>query len=304
MVRRTSLILLLAIVLIGCRPASATPTATPVIETIVPAETPTVISEQAAIIRDAQYQLGTTDALRIVQLKDGKFEQGVSGDTDYISVQMTDFVASGDLDADGKEEIAALVSENSGGSGVFVFLAIYKAVNGTPSFFTSAIVDDRPQLNSLSIRNREIFLDTVIHGTDDPMCCPALRTVRHYRIVNNQLDMNDYATFTPDGKARTITIDFPAHGMEVSGSIQVKGSVAVAPFENNLTYSIKDGAGVELSRGAMTITAADPGGPGTFEEVIQLGDILSSTVITIEIQDISAADGSLLGMDSVQLVVK
>jgi hypothetical protein len=86
--------------------------------------------------------------------------------------------------------------------------------------------------------------------------------------------------------------------------VQVKGSVAIAPFENNLTYSIKDGAGVELSRGAVQVNASAPGGPGTFDAVIPLGKILSSTLIMIEIQDVSAADDSLLAMDSVELVVK
>lgn len=310
MVNRYSLILFVAIFLIGCRPASPTPTAVtspqgaPVIAKSPPTETPTRVPDEAAIVRDAQYQLGTTDSLQIVQLQDGTFEQGTPGGTDYISVQMTDFVASGDLDADGKDEIAALVSENYGGTGAFVFLVIYRNVNGTPTFLTSAIVDDRPQLNALSIENNELFLDAIIHGPDEPMCCPTLRTIRHYRLLNGQLDMSDLTTFTPDGRPRTITIESPANGVEVLSSVQVKGNVAIAPFENNLTYSIKDGVGLELSRGAVTVTAAELGGPGTFDTVIPLGDILSSTVIFIEIQDISAADGSLLGMDSVQLVVK
>jgi hypothetical protein len=91
---------------------------------------------------------------------------------------------------------------------------------------------------------------------------------------------------------------------EVSNTILVKGSVAIAPFENTLAYSIKDGVGVELSRGSINVKAAELGGAGTFEGVIPLGKVLSNAVIFLEIQDISAADGSLMGMDSVQLVVK
>jgi hypothetical protein len=185
-----------------------------------------------------------------------------------------------------------------------VFLAIYKNLDGTPTFLTSSVVDDRPQLNALSIENGEVFLDAMIHAMDDPMCCPTLRTTRHYRLVNDQLDMSDYATFTPDGRPRTITIESPASGTEIFGTVQVKGSVAIAPFENNLTYSIKDGAGVELSRGAVAVSAPDLGAPGTFDEQISIGSVITGTVITIEIQDISAADSSLLAMDSVQLVVK
>lgn len=304
MVSRYTLMLLLILFLVGCRPASPTPTAAPVVEATATTPAPPPAPAGAGLIRNAQYQLGLTDALQVVQLQNGKYEEGTSGGPDHISVTLTDFAAVGDLDGDGSEEIAALIAENMGGSGVFVFLTIFKNVNGTPTFLTSAIVDDRPQLNALSIENGEVFLDAVIHATDDPMCCPTLRTTRHYRLVRDQLDMSDYATFTPDGRPRTITIEAPVNGTEILGGAQVAGSVAIAPFENNLTYSIKDGAGVELSRGAVAVTAPDLGAPGTFNEQISIGSIISGTVITIEIQDISAADGSLLAMDSVQLVVK
>jgi hypothetical protein len=165
-------------------------------------------------------------------------------------------------------------------------------------------VDDRPLLQELSIANNEIFLDTVIHGIDEPMCCPTLRTMRHYRFVDNLLDMIDYTTFTPDEQPRTITIESPADGSEVFTSVPIKGKVAIAPFENNLVYRIYDVSGIELSAGALMVSAPDLGAPGTFDAVIPLGKILSGAVIRVEVQDQSAADGSLLAMDSVELVVK
>lgn len=311
MVSRCSLIFLL-ILLIGCRPATPPPTLADQIETApVPVNgstpspaTPTTAPAAAQEIRNAEYQLGATDTLQVVQLTDGKFEQGTPGATDFISVMVTDFIAVGDLDADGVDEVAALVSENYGGTGVFVFLAVYSNVDGTWTFQTSNMVDDRPQLGALSIANNEIFLDAVIHGLDDPMCCPTLRTTRHYRFVDNLLDMIDYTTFTPDGRPRTITIESPADGSEVFTSVPIKGKVAIAPFENNLVYRIYDVSGIELSAGAITVSAPDLGAPGTFETVIPLGNILSGAIIRLEVQDVSAADDSLLAMDSVELVVK
>lgn len=308
MARRSSLIVWLAIFLIGCRPVQAPqPTAAvnssrvPPTATLVPI---TPSPEAVALVRNAPYQLGVPDSLQVIELKNGKYEQGTAGSADYISVTLTDFVAAGDLDGDGRNEVAALIAENFGGSGVFVFLTIYKMDNGMPRFITSSMVDDRAKPNALSIENNQVSLDVVVHGTDDPMCCPNLRTARHYRLVNDQLDMTDYVTFTPEGKPRTIKIDSPSEGTQVSGSISVQGEVAVAPFENTLAYSIKDGAGVELSRGAVPVSAAAGGRPGTFKTAIPLGNVLTSAVIVLEIQDVSAADGSLLSMDSVQLVVK
>lgn len=116
--------------------------------------------------------------------------------------------------------------------------------------------------------------------------------------------MVDYVTFTPDDRPRTITIESPANGSEVFKSVQIKGSVAIAPFENTLVYRIFDVGGVELAIGAITVSAPDLGAPGTFDENILLGNILSGAVIRMEVQDISAEDGSLFAMDSVELVVK
>jgi len=310
LVARNFLIALLVILLVGCSPASPSPTAAPVTEaisTLTPSVTdaPTTAPNYVEAIRNAEYQLGAGNAPLAIQLTDGKYEQGTAGGVDYISVNMTDFVASGDLNGDGVDEVAALIAENYGGTGTFVFLAVYSNVNGTYTFLTSAIVDDRPALNALSIENGEVFLDAVIHASDDPFCCPTLKTNRHYHLMDdNQLEMTDYVTFTPDGRPRTITIDTPINGTETYSSVQVKGSVAIAPFENNLTYRIFSTGDVELAAGSITVSSDGLGGPGTFDTIIAIGNTLSGAVVRIEVQDISAADGSLLAMDSVELVVK
>ncbi|HET9911388.1 MAG TPA: Gmad2 immunoglobulin-like domain-containing protein [Anaerolineales bacterium] len=310
--RYSVILLLVAALLFGCRPATPPPSsadqtqvaATAALETKSAAPKPTTMPDEITKVRNGEYQLGATDVVQIVQLKNGKLEQGVPGSDNYLSVVMTEFAAMGDLNADDQDEIAVLVSENYGGSGVFVFLAVYANMDGTLTFQTSTMVDDRPQLNALSIKGGEIFLDAVIHGADEPMCCPTLRTTRHYRLVDNLLDMTDYTTFTPDGTPRTITIESPSSGSGVYSSVTMKGDVSVAPFENNLTYRIYDVGGIELSIGAIPVTAPDPGAPGTFNTVIPIGNVLSGTVVRIEVQDISAEDGSLLAMDSVELVVK
>jgi Immunoglobulin-like domain of bacterial spore germination len=265
---------------------------------------PTAAPDYVNQIRNAEYQLGLPDSLQIVQLTDGKFEQGVPGGADFISVTVTDFVTRGDLNGDDEDEIAALIAENFGGTGTFVFLAIYADVDGKLTFQTSKLIDDRPQLNALSIENNEIFLDATTHASEDPMCCPTLKTTRHFHFIDGQLDMTDYTTFTPDGRPRTITITSPESGTITYSSVQVRGDVAIAPFENNLIYRIYDVGGVELSSGAISVSAPDLGAPGTFDTVIPIRTVLSGAVIRIEVQDISAADGSLIAMDSVELVVQ
>ncbi|OQY89811.1 MAG: hypothetical protein B6D38_05600 [Anaerolineae bacterium UTCFX1] len=300
---------LLSFSLFGCVPATpaATTVSTPFEATAAsPTSTtlPTPASEYDKQIRNAQYQLGMTDSPRVVQLVDGRYSEGAPGDADLITINMMDFIARGDLNGDGMDEVAVVVAENYGGSGVFVFIATYSLINDEPVFQTSTFVDDRPAINALTIEDGEVFLDAVTHAAEDPFCCPTLHNQRHYQLVNNQLIMSDYVTFTPGGSPRTITIESPANGAEAFSSVLVKGNFAIAPFENTFAYRIYDMGGVELSAGSFTVTSADFGAPGAFETMINIGGLLSGSAIRVEIQDINAQDGSWFAMDSVALLVK
>jgi len=310
-----SVFFIIAFLVTGCTSASPSPAPDSVIEGTAlpelpflspapPTKAPPIPGLSAEQIRNGPYQLGFTDALRIVQLSNGRYQEGVPGDGNYVEIHVTDFIALGDINGDGLNEAAALVAEDYGGTGVFVFLALYVAKAGEPEFLTSVFIDDRPVIESLGFEENQIFLGSITHDADDPFCCATLKNERHYRLIDNHLKLTDYTTFTPQGKPRTISIESPVLGAEVFRSVQVKGTVSVAPFENNLVYRIYDLGAVELSAGALMVTASELGGPGTFDTRISLGIILSGAVIRIEVQDVSAADGSLLAMDSVELVVK
>lgn len=298
------LLLILAFATLACGlPAAAAPTAPPVQEaTVAPTVAPTLSIDQ---LKNAQYQLGVSDDHAIVQLVDGIYKKGTDATTlDFAYIALTDKVAFGDLNGDGIDEAAAMFLENYGGTGNFGMLAIYSNVNGLPVFLTSVLIDDRPQINSISIENGEVFLDAVTHGFDDGACCPTLQTTRQYVLMNNQLHMVHYTTNTPDGQKREIEITTPANGAEASGSVQVSGTVSIAPFENNLSFVVYDEAGNQYTAGPLAVTAPDLGAPGTFNETFTLEGIPAGTTIYIEIQDVSAADGSWLAMDAVKIFVK
>jgi hypothetical protein len=285
-------------------PAPASPTVVPV-QVTVPA--PTVSAPVLTVdqLKNAQYQLGARDDHALVQLTDGHYQQGSDTTTlDYAYVGMSDFIHIGDLTGDGIDEAAVVVFENYGGTGNFGSLAIYTNVNGLPVFLTSTNIDDRPKINNLKIENGEIHLDAIVHGIQDPGCCPSLATTRSYALVNGRMQLTNYTTVTPGGAKRTIEIMSPADGTEVTEFVQVSGAVSIAPFENNLTYAIYDEAGNELGVGPVTVTAPDLGAPGTFSELISLAGIPVGTTVYLTIQDLSAADGSILALDSVKLFVK
>lgn len=255
-------------------------------------------------VRNAEYQLGLLDQIRVVQLEDGRYQEGAPGNTDYISISVSDFIARGDLNDDGENEAVAIVTENYGGIGAFVFVAVYQTLNDEPVFLTSIFLDDRPLINALSVEDGEIFVDAVIHDSDDPLCCPSLATTRHYLLNGLNLIMTSYSTMTPAGDARVITIEAPIDGIQVSGIIRLKGSITIAPFENSLVYRVYDLGGVALSIGPINVDAPALGAPGSFEKAIELGDILTNTTVRVTVEDLNIADGSLFAMDSVILQVR
>jgi len=273
---------------------------TPVIPTPLP-DVPGISPEQ---VRNSEYQLGFLDQVRMVQLTDGQYQEGEPGSVDYISVNVTDFIARGDLNGDGEDEAVAIIAENYGGSGTFVFLAVYQYLNEEAVFLTSIFLDDRPIINHLEVEDGEVIVDAIVHNRDDPMCCPTLATTRSYFLSGINLVLTSYSTETLTSEPRAITIKAPVNGAQVSGIIRLFGEVSIAPFENNLVYRVYDLGGVELSAGPVNVDAPDLGAAGTFEKAVDLGNIITNTTVRIEVQDINVADGTLFAMDSVTLIVK
>jgi hypothetical protein len=222
------LILTLAASACGLPAASPpTPTAAPVQEvTALP-----IAGVSLEQLQSADYQLGIREDHAVVRLSGGKYQQGTdSASTDFMSIGLTDFVAFGDLNGDGTNEAAAIFFENYGGTGTFGMLTIYSSINDETVFLTSILIDDRPVINNIAIENGQVFLDATTHAFDDPACCPTLGTTRRYILKHNQLQMVHYTTSTPDGQIREIKIAAPLNGAEASGSVQVSGTVTIAPF--------------------------------------------------------------------------
>lgn len=314
MLKSGRIFLMIAILFLGaCATLQTTPAdqTTPEAESVSqaaeiasPSSTPDIPGISPEQVLNGEYQLGLLDQIRVVQLNDGRYQEGTLGSTDYIGVFMTEYIARGDLNGDGENEAVAIVIENYGGSGNFVFLAVFQYLDDEPVFLTSVYLGDRPLINELAIEKGEIFLDSVIQDHDDPLCCPTLETTRHYLLNGFNLILTKYSTLTPGGDARAITIKAPVDWVEVSGIVRIKGEITIAPFENNLIYRIYDLGGVELSAGPITVDAPDLGAPGTFEKAIELGNFLTNTAIRIEVEDLNIADGSLFAMDSVFLLIR
>jgi len=275
-------------------PTSEPPTLTPAIDT------PALTFDQIA-----NMDIYAPAYERTVTLNGGVFQSGADPSSmDYLSVVLQQTYAVGDFNADGADDIAVLIGENGGGTGVFVSLIVFLNQGGMPLQAATALIDDRPMIHSLGSVDGPIVFDGVIHGFNDPGCCPNFPVTETYRLDGDVLTLTSLASKTADGQARIVSIDAPLDGVSASGSAHLTGSVTIAPFENNLVYRIFDGmTNVELAAGPCMVSAPDLGAPGTFDIEIPLNISPTGGIIRIELQDENMADGSLLAMDSVTLNV-
>jgi hypothetical protein len=176
--------------------------------------------------------------------------------------------------------------------------------NGKPVQSGSALIDDRPKVRSLSIKNGQIILDAIIHSPDDAMVNPTLPVIETYQLSSTALVLVQLTTKTPDGKDRMIDIKSPAAGDQVKGSIKVQGTMPLAPFENNLSYAIYDAKGTNLAKGPFPVKSSKPGGAATFDNTLYLPALSSGSLIRLELSEVSMKDGTRLSMNSVDLVIK
>jgi hypothetical protein len=299
---RLFLILILATLACGFPSASDSVKPVPPADTVSPPTAiPALTIEQ---INNVQYPLLVPNDGRVVQMTNGIYQSGTDTlSVDYAYIAVTQFFALGDLTGDGVGDAAVMFLENYGGTGNFGVLAVYANVAGQPVFLDSLLIDDRPMPNSISLINGEIFLDVIVHGFEDGGCCPTLQTTQTYALVKNQLRLVNYTTVAPNGIKREIVVTSPVDNTEQSRSFQLTGSVSIAPFENNLSYFVYDEDGNQYMAGPVTVTAPDFGAPGTFDTTMVL-DTLSAGTYYIEIQDQSAADGAILALESVKIILR
>ena len=256
-------------------------------------------------LKNAAYQLAVQNSHQTVHLVNGAYQSGNDpASADYVSVTLTEPIAFGDLNGDGVSDAAVLLAENYGGTGVFVSVIAMLNQNGLAVQAASELVDDRPILNSITIQDGQIILDATVHGPNDPGCCAAQPNKRVYRYEADRLVITSLSITTPDQRERTITIDSPSEGVDVSWPLVVTGHITIAPFENNLIYSVYDMNHKQIAVGPLVVNADQPGGPGSFSLPLDLSNSSATGPVRIQVEDSSAADGTILALATVKVNIK
>lgn len=218
-----------------------------------------------------------------VPLTEGTYtgEPFVEGGASRPTVVFADqYVAYGDLNGDGVEDAAVLLAENSGGSGVFVYLAAVTNQDGTPVNVATQFLGDRVDIKSVIIEDGEIVVNMITQGPDDPFCCPTIEVTQRYRLDGDQL-------VEQTGFAGTYTTMLPSAsspGRDITLVLAPDGSAELSTdYLNGEAPIVETGAWVDNGDGTATVTLIGRPDGRVYE---------TPTVITFEL-----VNGELVAVD-------
>lgn len=138
-------------------------------------------------LRDATYDNVLEEPVTLV---DGRFEgepfvPGAA--TRPVVTLVPGTMAQGDLDGDETDEAVVVLTSDSGGSGVFIYLAVVRESDGEPDNMATLSLGDRVRVTALSIDDGKILAELVEHGPNDPMCCPTSEAQREWLLQDGEL---------------------------------------------------------------------------------------------------------------------
>jgi len=134
-------------------------------------------------LKNASYLISGGDDPTPLTLRNGESEYSDS----RVFGFMDDNFALGDLNGDGIDDAAVIIAWSGGGSGAFYRLCVVTNKNQNPINVDFIPLGDRVNIKGIDISEGQINLDIVIHGPNDPMCCPTLDTIMRFVLVDEKI---------------------------------------------------------------------------------------------------------------------
>jgi hypothetical protein len=123
---------------------------------------------------------------RKVTLADGLAEQPVApGSAAKTVTKLSDRLAAGDLNSDGQVDIAAVLTQDGGGSGTFYYLAVLQH-DGTP--VAAVFLGDRIAVQNVRIVDGKVTVALLTRGAAEPMAArPSIMETRTFAVKDGAL---------------------------------------------------------------------------------------------------------------------
>mgnify|MGYP001609317380 FL=1 len=138
-----------------------------------------------------QTNLPTTDFKNIsydiegqrILLKNGLAESASKETTRYFSNEVR-----ADLNGDGSEDVAVILSQESSGSGIFYYIAVALNINGEYRSTNSIFLGDRIATRTTEFRNGQIIVNYTDRKPDEPMSAePSVGVSKYFKVTAGQL---------------------------------------------------------------------------------------------------------------------
>lgn len=142
--------------------------------------------ELVSTLSNLEYQSDYT-ASGTAPLTDGQYEEEAApGSAARVNVTFVpQYTAVGELN--GQQAAAVILATNTGGSGVFVDLAVVVEQDGQWVNVAATMLGDRVDVRSLTIEGNQIVVEMVTQGPGEPMCCGTQVVVQTYELQDDQL---------------------------------------------------------------------------------------------------------------------
>ncbi|MBM2826683.1 MAG: hypothetical protein HW403_747 [Dehalococcoidia bacterium] len=125
-----------------------------------------------------------------VTLSNGSAEQSiVPGSATKMLTKLSDQQAVGDLNGDGKPDVAVVLVHDPGGSGTFYYIAaVLNDGTGKGNSTNVELLGDRIAVEKISIDKGEMVVDFLTRRSDDPRTAPpSVKTTKRFSVRDGKL---------------------------------------------------------------------------------------------------------------------
>ena len=104
----------------------------------------------------------------VYTLVNGELEQAIEDSTTVNKFKLLDFKAAGDINKDGTDDVAVVVTNDAGGSGTFYYLAIFTS-GSSPVIENTSYLGDRIVVNDITFTNNQFQVKYLDRDSESDM---------------------------------------------------------------------------------------------------------------------------------------